>query len=98
MPGSRLLSSAREDAGVALGAGQQRLIEVYGDSQAEKGESTLGPQRVSWRSRHQPSMPTNTTAYPASMAAYTEAVNEFSKNAIAFIEQLPLLSKARDGV
>ena len=72
------------------------LIEVYGDSQAEKGESTLGPQRVLGEARHQPSMPTNTTAYPASMAAYTEAVNEFSKNAIAFIEQLPLLSKARD--
>jgi hypothetical protein len=30
-----------------------------------------------------------------SMKAYTEAVNEFSKNASAFIEHLPLLAKAR---
>jgi hypothetical protein len=30
------------------------------------------------------------------MAAYTEAVNEFTRNATAFIEQVPLLTKARD--
>jgi hypothetical protein len=30
------------------------------------------------------------------MAAYTEAVNEVTKNATAFIEHLPLLTKARD--
>jgi hypothetical protein len=33
---------------------------------------------------------------PGTMATYTEAVNEFTKNATAFIEQLPLLTKARD--
>jgi hypothetical protein len=32
----------------------------------------------------------------ATMTTYTEAVNEFTKNATAFIEQLPLLTKARD--
>ncbi len=30
------------------------------------------------------------------MATYTEALNEFTKNATWFIEQLPLLTKARD--
>jgi uncharacterized phage infection (PIP) family protein YhgE len=30
------------------------------------------------------------------MTTYTEALNEFTRNAIAFIEQLPLLTKARD--
>jgi flagellar biosynthesis chaperone FliJ len=30
------------------------------------------------------------------MATYTEALNEFAKSATAFIEQLPLLTKARD--
>ena len=32
----------------------------------------------------------------STMTTYTEAVNEFTKNATAFIEQLPLLTKARD--
>jgi len=32
---------------------------------------------------------------PTTMATYTEAMNEFTKNANAFIEQLPLLNKAR---
>jgi hypothetical protein len=32
----------------------------------------------------------------ATMTTYTEAVNEFTKNATAFIEQLPVLTKARD--
>jgi hypothetical protein len=31
-----------------------------------------------------------------SMTTYTEAMNEFTKNATAFIEQIPLFSKARD--
>ena len=30
------------------------------------------------------------------MTTYTEAMNEFTKNATAFIEHLPLLTKARD--
>ena len=62
---------------------------VYLDSQSEKGKSAVGPQAVVADVSHQPS----TTA---TMAAYTEAVNEFTRNATAFIEQLPLLSKARD--
>jgi hypothetical protein len=32
----------------------------------------------------------------STMTTYTEAVNEFTKNATAFIELLPLLTKARD--
>src|SRR5580658_6024539 len=33
---------------------------------------------------------------PASVEAYTEALNEFRQNTNRFIEQLPLLAKARD--
>src|ERR1035437_3162557 len=46
-----------------------------------------GPQRVF--AEAQPST-------PVSMAAYTEAVNEFARNATAFIEHVPLLTRARD--
>lgn len=56
---------------------------VYLDNRPEQ----VGPQRVF--SEAQPST-------PVSMAAYTEAVNEFAKNATAFIEHVPLLTKARD--
>jgi hypothetical protein len=47
----------------------------------------VGPQRVF--AEAQPST-------PVSMAAYTEAVNEFTRNATAFIEHVPLLTKARN--
>jgi hypothetical protein len=67
----------------------EALMGVYLDSQSEKGKSAVGPQAVVADVSHHPS----TTA---TMAAYTEAVNEFTRNATAFIEQLPLLSKARD--
>lgn len=47
----------------------------------------VGPQRAF--AEAQPST-------PISMAAYTEAVTEFTRNATAFIEHVPLLTKARD--
>ena len=56
---------------------------VYLDHLSEQ----VGPQRVF--AEAQPST-------PVSMAAYTEAVNEFTRNATAFIEHVPLLTKARD--
>jgi hypothetical protein len=65
------------------------LIESLNDNRYEKGNFAVGPQKVLAEDHHQPSSsPTMTT--------YTEAVNEFIKNATAFIEQLPLLTKARD--
>ena len=60
---------------------------VYLDNLSEQGRPKVGPQRVF--AEAQP-------ATPASMAAYTEAVNEFTRNATAFIEHVPLLTKARD--
>jgi exonuclease VII small subunit len=48
-----------------------------------------GPQKVLAQDRNQP-LPAPT------MATYTEALNEFATNATWFIEQLPLLTKARD--
>src|ERR1700683_986482 len=53
----------------------------------DKLPEQVGPQRVF--AEAQPST-------PVSMAAYTEAVNEFTRNATAFIEHVPLLTKARD--
>jgi hypothetical protein len=56
---------------------------VYLDNLSEQ----VGPQRAVTEA--QPST-------PVSMAAYTEAVTEFTRNATAFIEHVPLLTKARD--
>lgn len=56
---------------------------VYLDNRSER----VGPQKVF--AEAQPTM-------PVSMAAYTEAVKEFTRNATAFIEQVPLLTNARD--
>lgn len=56
---------------------------IYLDNRPQQ----VGPQRVF--AEAQPST-------PVSMAAYTEAVNEFTRNATAFIEHVPLLTKARD--
>ena len=55
---------------------------VYLDNRSEQ----VGPQRVF--AEDQPST-------PVSMASYTEAVTEFTRNATAFIEHVPLLTKAR---
>ena len=56
---------------------------------AEKGKSAVGPQKVFTEGQDQ-------TSPPVTMATYTKVVNEFTKNATAFIEHLPLLTKARD--
>jgi hypothetical protein len=79
-----------DDAVPPLGSklGEQ-LVGEYLESLSEKGRSAVGPQRVVAEVQHQPST-------PATMAGYTEAVNEFTKNATAFIGYLPLLYKARD--
>jgi hypothetical protein len=64
------------------------LIESLKHNRDKKGNFAVGPQKVLAEDHHQPSSsPTMTT--------YTEAVNEFTKNATAFIDQLPLLTKAR---
>jgi hypothetical protein len=65
------------------------LIESLTASRFEKRDSAVGPQKVVAEGHQQSStLPTMTT--------YTEALNEFTRNATAFIEQLPLLTKARD--
>jgi hypothetical protein len=65
------------------------LIESLMNSRLEKPDSAVGPQKVLAEDHH-PSSSSST------MTTYTEALNEFTKNATAFIEQLPLLTKARD--
>ena len=69
-----------------LATEDEALIKAYREHLAEKGKFAVGPHK---EGHDQPSP-------PVTMATYTEAVNEFTKNATAFIEQLPLLTKARD--
>jgi hypothetical protein len=64
------------------------LIHAYLHGHAEKGKVAVDPQKFIAESHRQPSQVTMTT--------YSEAMNEFTKNATAFIEHLPLLTKARD--
>ena len=71
---------------MTLDSASETLVDAYRDSRAEKPKLVAGPKKVL---AGQP-------LSPPSMATYTEAVNEFSKNATAFIEQLPLLTRARD--
>jgi hypothetical protein len=67
----------------------EALIKAYRDHVAEKGKSAITPQKTSTERQDQPPR-------PATLETYTEAVNEFTKNAAAFIEQIPLFAKARD--
>jgi hypothetical protein len=64
------------------------LVESLMNDPIKKGNFTVGPQRAPAEDHNQP-LPSPT------MQTYTEAVIEFTKNATAFIEHLPLLTKAR---
>jgi exonuclease VII small subunit len=65
------------------------LLKSLIDDRLKRENLAVGPQKVLAQDHNQPlSSPTMTT--------YTEALNEFAKSATAFIEQLPLLTKARD--
>jgi len=64
------------------------LVESLMNDPIKKRNFTVGPQKVLAEDHNQPlSSPT--------MQTYTEAVIEFTRNATAFIEHLPLLTKAR---
>src|ERR1700727_3619018 len=71
---------------MTLDSASETLVDAYRESRAEKPKLVTGPKKV----------PAGQPLSPPSMATYTEAVNEFTKNATAFIEQLPLLTRARD--
>ena len=58
------------------------------NDQFPKGNFPIVPQKVPTEDSNRP-LPSPT------METYTEAVKEFTKSATAFIEQLPLLTKAR---
>ena len=64
------------------------LVESLMNDSIKKGNFAVGPQKVSAEDHNRP-LPSPT------IQTYTEAVNEFTKNATAFIEQFPLLTKAR---
>jgi hypothetical protein len=65
------------------------LIASLIDSRFEKRDFAVGPHKVLAED------PLQSSSSPT-MTTYTEALNEFTRNATAFIEQLPLLTKARD--
>jgi len=73
----------------SLEAPGDALLQSLVDGQLKRENLAVGPQKVLAQDHNQP-VPSPT------MATYTEALNEFAKNATAFIEQLPLLTKARD--
>jgi exonuclease VII small subunit len=98
-PGKRSEAMWKKDdaMGAQQGSDSKQTLESLGDaliesltaSRLEKRDTAVGPQKVLAEGHHQSSsLPTMTT--------YTEALNEFTRNATAFIEQLPLLTKARD--
>ncbi len=65
------------------------MLNSLVDDRLRRENLAVGPQKVFAQDHPQP-LPSPT------MATYTEALNEFTKNATAFIEHLPLLTKARD--
>lgn len=64
------------------------LVESLRNDPIKKGNFPVAPPKVLAEDHNQP-LPSPT------MQTYTEAVIEFTKNATAFIEHLPLLTKAR---
>jgi hypothetical protein len=64
------------------------LVDSLMDDQFKKGSFAVVPQKVLAQDHNQ-SLPSPT------MKTYTEAVNQFTRSATAFIEQVPLLTKAR---
>ena len=82
-----------DGTGSPLEFGSQQSSEFTAESADEELDELMekagvGPRRVLAEVSQPPKA--------ATMAAYTEAVNEVTKNATAFIEHLPLLTKARD--
>jgi hypothetical protein len=65
------------------------LVESLVNDQFKKENFAVVPQKVLAEVHHEPS-------WSSTMTTYIGAVNEFTKNATAFIEQLPLLTKARN--
>jgi hypothetical protein len=65
------------------------LVESLVNEQFKKENFAVVPQKVRAEVHHEPS-------WSSTMTTYIGAVNEFTKNATEFIEQLPLLTKARD--
>ena len=75
-----------ETTEMSLESAKETLIDAHRSRPPDKPNIAVGPQKV----------PTSQSSMPTSMATYSEAVSEFTKNASDLIEQLPLLSKARD--
>jgi hypothetical protein len=65
------------------------LVESLVNDQFKKENFAVVPQKVLAEVHHEPS-------WSSTVTTYIGAVNDFTKNATAFIEQLPLLTKARD--
>jgi hypothetical protein len=66
----------------------ESLVESLTREQFKEADFAVDPKKVPPIVKNQP-LPLR------SMEMYTEAISEFTKNATTFIEQLPLLTKAR---
>jgi hypothetical protein len=66
----------------------ESLDEAYRDRYSEKEKPVAAIPQRSYAEAHEHVL--------GSMGAYTDAVNDFTKSATAFIEQVPLLTKALD--
>jgi len=76
-------SPRRQMPEMTLESASETLIEAYRNRQAEKAKFAVGSQEVL----------TDQPLPPTTLATYSEAVNEFTKNANAFIEQLRFLAR-----
>jgi len=78
-------TSEQRDAARLLGDALSQSPSI--SDEVQKRNPTVAPEVLTKGSNQQLSSPT--------MSTYTEAVKEFTTNATAFIEHLPLLTKAR---
>ena len=86
-PNGALPDSASKDTPDLASLGDE-LVQSLMDEQFKKGNIAVVPQTVLSEDQ--------TSRLPSiSMKTYTGAVDEFTKNATALIEQLPLITKAR---
>ncbi|MGA9393183.1 MAG: hypothetical protein WBV69_22330 [Candidatus Sulfotelmatobacter sp.] len=97
-PGSQSDFPSKQNSESSLESLGDALIESLIDTRPEKERRNLedGPPAFLAEDYDPPSSSTNSSSISSpTMTSYTEAVNEFTRHATAFIEQLPLLAKAR---
>lgn len=93
-PGSQSDFPSKQNSESSLESLGDALIESLIDTR-EKRNLEDGPSAFLAEDYDPPSSTNSSSISSPTMTSYTEAVNEFTRHATAFIEQLPLLAKAR---